>query len=168
MIDEEGKRTENGHDVFVLDDDKFPKAFETLVKSAYSDLFDLRGEEAWTMTKKELTSYFRTTDKTSEVIGGRQAGVFQVFRQLAGHETVEEKSSPKTPAKTRTPRAKPAPQKQAKAASDDGGGEKLDMRMTGKGKDMALTVRIEINLPANGSKETYDNIFKSIRENLYV
>ena len=27
---------------------------------------------------------------------------------------------------------------------------------------MALTVRIEINLPANGSKETYDNIFKSI------
>jgi hypothetical protein len=33
-------------------------------------------------------------------------------------------------------------------------------------RDMALTVRIEINLPAGGSKETYDNIFKSIRANL--
>lgn len=33
-------------------------------------------------------------------------------------------------------------------------------------RDMALTVRIEINLPAGGSQETYDNIFKSIRANL--
>jgi hypothetical protein len=27
-------------------------------------------------------------------------------------------------------------------------------------------VRIEINLPADGDQETYDRIFKSIRENL--
>ena len=32
--------------------------------------------------------------------------------------------------------------------------------------NVGLTVRIEINLPANGSQATYDNIFKSIRENL--
>ena len=31
---------------------------------------------------------------------------------------------------------------------------------------MALTVRVEINLPAGGDQETYDRIFKSIRENL--
>jgi hypothetical protein len=31
---------------------------------------------------------------------------------------------------------------------------------------VALTVRIEINLPASGDQETYDRIFKSIRENL--
>ncbi len=31
---------------------------------------------------------------------------------------------------------------------------------------MALTVRIEINLPANGTQDTYDMIFKSIRANL--
>lgn len=95
VIDEEGKRTEKGHDVFVLSDDAFPKAFEGLVKGAYSDLFDLRGDDAWTMTKGELTSYFRTTDKTSEVIGGRQTAVFHVFRALAGHETAEEKSASK-------------------------------------------------------------------------
>jgi len=40
---------------------------------------------------------------------------------------------------------------------------------TGSGhpKDVGLTVRIEINLPADGTKETYDNIFKSIKENLF-
>jgi hypothetical protein len=34
------------------------------------------------------------------------------------------------------------------------------------GNDFGLTVRVEINLPADGTKETYDNIFKSIKENL--
>ena len=34
------------------------------------------------------------------------------------------------------------------------------------GKDVGLTVRIEINLPAVADQETYDRIFKSIRENL--
>jgi len=36
----------------------------------------------------------------------------------------------------------------------------------GRKKDFGLTVRIEINLPADGDQETYDWIFKSIRENL--
>lgn len=168
VIDEEGKRTAKGHDVFVLSDDAFPKAFEGLVTVAYSDLFDLRADDAWTMTKAELTAYFRTTDKTSEVIGGRQAGVFQVFRVLAGHETTEEKATPRPAGKARSPKAKPAPQPKAKAAHVTDGGQKVEVNATGQKKDMALTVRIEINLPANGSKETYDNIFKSIRANLYV
>jgi FKBP-type peptidyl-prolyl cis-trans isomerase (trigger factor) len=33
-------------------------------------------------------------------------------------------------------------------------------------KEFGLSVRVEINLPADGTKETYDNIFKSIKENL--
>lgn len=33
-------------------------------------------------------------------------------------------------------------------------------------RDIGLTVRVEINLPADGTKEAYDNIFKSIKENL--
>jgi hypothetical protein len=164
VIDEEGKRTEKGHDVFVLGGDAFPTAFEGLVKDAYSDLFDLRADDAWTMTKSELTSYFRTTDKTSEVIGGRQAGLFQVFRSLAGHEAAEEKSA----ARTRASKAKPVSQPRVKAAEAGEGTPKVDVRTPDQRKDMALTVRIEINLPANGSKETYDNIFKSIRANLYV
>lgn len=168
VIDEEGKRTEKGHDVFVLSDDEFPKAFEGLVKIAYGDLFDLRAEDAWTMTKSELTGYFRTTDKTSEVIGGRQAGVFQVLRALAGHEATDDKSAPKSPKKARPPKAKPATQSGSKASSAGAGDAKVEGRSGDQRKDMAMTVRIEINLPANGSKETYDAIFKSIRANLYV
>lgn len=168
VIDEEGKRTPKGHDVFVLPDDTFPKAFEGMVKEAYSDLFDLRADDAWTMTKGELNGYFRTTDKTSEVIGGRQAGVFQMFRSLAGHVTSVEKVAPKPSGKSRAPKAKPATQDKAKVAQADDGADKVEVRTPEQRKDMALTVRIEINLPANGSKETYDNIFESIRANLYV
>ena len=40
-------------------------------------------------------------------------------------------------------------------------GEQNDNR-----NQVGLTVRIEINLPAEGDQETYDRIFKSIRENL--
>lgn len=166
LIDEEGKRTEKGHAVLVLGDEEFPKAFEGLVKDAYSDLFELRGDDAWTLTKGELTSYFRTTDKTSEVIGGRQAGVFQIFRSLAGHEPPNEKVATNATAKPRQPKVKAAPKAKAKAADAAPTDPKVHVHMSDGRKDIALTVRIEINLPANGSKETYDNIFKSIRANL--
>lgn len=168
VIDEEGKRTSKGHDVFVLPDDQCPGAFEAMVKGAYHDLFDLRGDDAWTMTKSELTGYFRTTDKTSEVIGGRQAGLFQVFASLAGHETTSDNGAAKNPSKPRAAKAKPAAQPQVKAAPAPKDPVKVELGASGQRKDMALTVRIEINLPANGSQETYDNIFKSIRANLYV
>lgn len=167
VIDEDGKRTEKGHDVFLLDDSAFPKAFSELVKDAYKDLFELRGEEAWTMSKSALTSYFRATDKTSEVIGGRQASVFVMFRGLAGYEQVGEKPTPKAAAsKPKAPKA--AKTKAAPAKNEEAGQAPVTLNAPGgdSKRDVALTVRIEINLPANGSKETYDNIFKSIRANL--
>jgi len=163
IIDEEGKRTNKGHDVLVLGADSFPTAFEGLVREAYKDLFDLRGDEAWTLNKNELISYFRTTDKTSEVIGSRQADVFQMFRALAGHDQMSEK----TPVKPKQASSKTTQKKKQKMVDvqtpepQKAGTNEKDGR-----KDMALTVRIEINLPANGSQETYDNIFKSIRANL--
>ena len=168
LIDEEGKRTTKGHDVLVMSDDKFPKAFEAMVMEAYSDLFDLRGPDAWSMTKSELTGYFRTTDKTSEVIGSRQASVFQVFRSLAGHETPEEKSAPKALSKSRAARAKGTTQQRPTHPASGDDGTKVQQRSSAQSKEMALTVRIELNLPANGSKETYDNVCKCIRANLYV
>ena len=168
IIDEEGKRTTKGHDVFVLPEDQFQTAFQAMVKEAYSDLFQLRGDDAWTMTKGQLTGYFRTTDKTSEVIGSRQAGVFQMFRLLSGYNTDEGKAVPKTETKPRVTKVKPAAQARAKTTSSNDDNMKLDTQPAEQHKDMALTVRIEINLPANGSQETYDSIFKSIRANLYV
>ena len=141
-------------------DTEFQKAFAGLVQAAYSDLFDLRGTDAWEMSKTELTAYFRTTDKTSEAIGARQASVFIMFRGLSGHEQPSETPSPK---QAKTPKAKAQPSKSKSAP--EAPAVVLNGASSGK-KDMALTVRIEINLPANGTQETYDNIFKSIRANL--
>jgi len=167
IIDQEGKRTGPGHDVFVLGDDAFPKAFEGLIRAAYTDLFETRGEDAWTMSKPQLIGYFRATDKTSEIIGSRQAGVFMIFRALAGHE-----SSDAAAVKTASTKSKQTKQKStiAKPAKTDGVGKSaspvIELNSANGRRDMALTVRVEINLPAGGSKETYDNIFKSIRANL--
>lgn len=167
IIDQEGKRTEQGQNVFVLGDDEFPKAFEGLLRSAYTDLFDTRGDDAWTMTKPQLTGYFRATDKTSEIIGSRQAGVFIMFRALAGHEQPGEAAAPKTNS-PKPKQAKPKPPA-AKAKAAEGAkpkGPTVDVNDGNGRRDVGLTVRIEINLPAGGSKDTYDNIFKSIRANL--
>lgn len=169
IIDQEGKRTDQGHDVFVLGDEDFPKAFEAMVRAAYKDLFDLRGDDAWTMTRPQLTAYFRTADKTSEAIGARQANVFIVFRNLAGHEQPTETVTAKPASKAKPAKAAPAKAKSESTTNTKSPAIEINGGGAGGGKgrrDVGLTVRIEINLPAGGSKETYDNIFKSIRANL--
>jgi len=173
VIDQDGKRTDKGHDVFVLGDPDFTVAFENLVRDAYKELFELRGNDAWTMTKQQLTGYFRTADKTSEAIGTRQANVFIMFRNLAGHEQADDGAAAKSAAKPKQARQNPAQPKRKSAAAGAPKSDAAELFASEgpkKGGDsrrgMALTVRIEINLPAGGSKETYDNIFKSIRANL--
>ncbi len=90
LIDEQGKRTDEGHAVMTKHDEtEFQSSFEAIVKAAYSDLFDLRGDDAWAMNKDQLIAYFRSADKTSDIIGGRQAGVFVALRELAGHQVNE-------------------------------------------------------------------------------
>lgn len=166
-VDAEGKRTQEAHDIFVLGDSDFPTAFSGLVKKSYKDLFDLRGDDAWTMSKTDLISYFRATDKTSDVIGGRQASVFIVFRGLAGYDQPNEKAASNGTPKPKAAKPKLTPQKTAKVI---GVAAKIATEpasnATDGRRDVAMTVRIEINLPANGSQETYDAIFKSIRANL--
>ena len=117
LIDEQGKRTDEGHAVMTKHDEaEFQSSFEALVKSAYSDLFDLRGDDAWTLNKDQLIGYFRSSDKTSEIIGGRQAGVFMALRELAGHQAEEPTAGkPRVvaagKAKAPTRKVKPAEQK---------------------------------------------------------
>ncbi|WP_323687521.1 MULTISPECIES: DUF5343 domain-containing protein [unclassified Rhizobium] len=167
IIDEEGKRTDKGHEVLLLPQGEFESAFASLVREAYTDLFEIRGEEAWTLSKAELTAYFRTNDKTSEVIGGRQAGVFQVFSVLAGNEQQTTPAKPRAASSngnSKSIKPKPAKVKPAETATE---ATTAPVSVhTSSRRDMALTVRIEINLPAEGSQETYDNIFKSIKANL--
>lgn len=173
LIDEKGKRTDIGHDAMTKhDEDEFRSAFEVMVKTAYSDLFDLRGNDAWTMDKNQLISYFRSADKTSDVIGGRQAGVFVALRELAGHITEQGQPSPNSKtkaasaAKLKSTAKKikpPSPKAQDQPAEETPPPPSINPQKS----DMALTVRIEINLPAEGTQETYDAIFKSIKANLY-
>ncbi|WP_323689937.1 DUF5343 domain-containing protein [Rhizobium sp. AN64] len=121
IIDEEGKRTDKGHEVLLLPQGEFESAFASLVREAYTDLFEIRGEEAWTLSKAELTAYFRTNDKTSEVIGGRQAGVFQVFSVLAGNEQQTTPAKPRAASSngnSKSIKPKPAKVKPAETATE--------------------------------------------------
>lgn len=166
LVDEEGKRTQRGHDVMTThDEDSFQEKFGGLVKSAYAELFEMYGDDAWELPRDKLIGYFRSADKTSEVIGGRQSGVFVALRELAGHKS-EQSSSPAKPKSTASAKAK------VPAAATASGKGKSGPKGTGEASpakakpDMALTVRIEINLPTEGTQETYDAIFKSIKANL--
>lgn len=169
LIDEQGKRTDEGHAVMIKHDEaEFQASFEALVKSAYSDLFDLRGDDAWTMTKDQLIGYFRSADKTSDIIGGRQTGVFVALRELAGHQldeatTNKQKATNAGKTKTLVKRTKVVEQKKLDEVTQDIRSPAPKQPKS----DMALTVRIEINLPAEGTQETYDAIFKSIKANLF-
>lgn len=169
LIDEQGKRTNNGHDVMSKHDEaEFKSSFEEVVKAAYSDLFEIRGNDAWTINKGQLVGYFRNADKTSDIIGNRQAGVFIALRELAGHQTEgaivsKPKAASNGKVNTSTKKVKPVPQKAPDKVARD---EAATIVKQQKG-DVALTVRIEINLPAEGTQETYDAIFKSIKANLF-
>ncbi len=171
VIDSEGKKTSEAAKAFSHHkDDEFAKSLSGLVESAYSSLFELHGQGSWDLSTDELITFFRQSDQTSEAIGRRQAGTFKVLAGLAGHGDVPEPKAKKASNGGRAgdlQRAKPASKTAAPAINHSVPQNTLNRNngSTG-GADFGLTVRVEINLPADGSKETYDNIFKSIKENL--
>lgn len=171
-INEEGKKTERAAKVFTIhDEEEFQAAFEGLIREAYSDLFDLHGDGVWALDKGKLINYFRTTDQTSDVIGSRQTGVFRAFAELCGHQEGATSTRAKGSAKPKEKAARPLiDMKRQKgmnvAGTDAVKTQNSEAKTTIAARDMALIVRIEINLPAEGTRETYDNIFRSIRYNL--
>lgn len=167
IIDETGKRIEDAHAVFTLNDhEQFKKGFSGLVKKAYKDLFDLRSDAAWTLDENALITYFRSGDKTSKVVGQRQARTFRALSSLAGHIEIEESKSVERKSKQpkedkKVEKVKTSKKIEAKSADHKPQGGDLIQK-----KDVGLTVRIEVNLPAQGDQDTYDRIFKSIRKYL--
>lgn len=174
VLDAESKKNPKAVGVFNKHDDaEFQAGFAELVQSAYGDLFGLHGDSAWSLPTDKLISYFRNTDHTSAIVGQRQASTFQALATLSGKtdgtpraaapkpkradsstpKVAKKKVSAKTPSVAEEPTALAVPP----APPTTGGGNT---------SGMALTVRVEINLPAGGDQETYDRIFKSIRENL--
>ncbi len=165
VIDLEGKKTPEAAKVFSHHkDEEFSKHFGALVKEAYSALFDLHGDEAWKLSADDLITFFRQSDQTSATIGGRQASTFRTLAGLSGHGDLPE---PKQKQKNGSKAPKQAKVKSAALPAVSQSASSADVSpSTGGQQSLGLTVRVEINLPADGSKETYDAIFKSIKENL--
>lgn len=70
VIDDEGKETKAAEDVFSRHEDKdFQQGFDGLLRAAYKDLFDLRGEGAGILDKDKLITFFRQSDKSSAEAG---------------------------------------------------------------------------------------------------
>lgn len=172
LIDEDGSRIEDKTDFFFGDDVSFKSGLEGTLRTVYAQVFDEMGDGALNAPKGDLTHWFRAANKTSDLVGGRQASTFQTLAALAGHgdpPAVRASAAKKTatttpgsPAKKTTPK-KRTPEKQVEMPDGNNG------EGDGRGKDrqdVGLTVRIEVNLPPGGDADTYDLIFASIKKHL--
>jgi len=164
IIGDDGTPTASARKGFTQHDDSaFSKGLSDMLKPAYKGLFELHSEKAWNLDQAALVTYFRQTDQTSNVVGTRQATTFQTLASLAGHGDVPTTRAT-SPSSSKGEARKPIARAEKAVAAVT---PATPVRpQTSQTRDFGLTVRIEINLPASGDKETYDRIFKSIRENL--
>jgi len=168
VVDSSNDRTAAVVELFSTHGDAaFAESLSPIVREKYAPLFDLRGEDAWTLDRDALITFFRGTDKTSAVVGARQAVTFLALSSMAGKRNEQVKSALSTsPRPKSSTAAKPKAVAQKANSEPSAKASELPKEEVSPGNGVALTVRIEINLPANGSQSTYDNIFKSIKENL--
>lgn len=169
LVDDDGNRTDQASNAFVLHkDDDFQNAFSEIVKIAYKDLFELRNDDAWTLDEEDLITYFRQSDQSTEIVGKRQAVTFKALAGLSGKREISAprtSSAPKVQnrATSRTAKSRNAAVRKSENREEQSGSGR---GYTSQESAFGLTVRVEINLPADGSQATYDRIFKSIKENL--
>lgn len=166
LIDQEGNKTELASKIFSQHDNTaFSKEFGKLVMKAYNDLFELHRDNAWSLGTDALITFFRSSDETTALVGKLQASTFRLLAAFSGHGEI-----PKPKASTSKPSADTPKKKAAKTkATSTKEPISLSADQTNSGRrinNVGLTVRVEVNLPADGDQETYDRIFRSIRENL--
>jgi hypothetical protein len=167
IIDPQGAKTKESTEAFSKHNDgDFQKSFGQMVKTAYAELFNLHGDNAWELPADDLVNFFRTTDQTSDVTGRRQATTFQTLASLAGHG--EPSSPPKTKQGkvTKAKTGKATPHQSTREAKPEEPVLTANGKGTAEKRAFGLTVRVEVNLPPAADQETYDRIFRSIRENL--
>jgi hypothetical protein len=155
FITDKGEKTEKANKVFLKHSDlEFQTALSGVVEEAYAELFITHGKDAWSLGREKLIGFFKVSDETSNITAQRQAITFETLASLSGKIKKMTAIHDKTKAKKSN-----SDQYSLKKSDNAGAIQKYD-------KDIGLTVRIEINLPAQGDQDTYDRIFKSIRENL--
>ncbi len=176
LIDDEGNTVADTTAFFFGSDEQFKAGLENALRQSYGKLFDEMADGAFDTEREALTPWFRQVDKTSDLVGRRQASTFLTLAALAGHGEVPTvrngtatKSSSSAPKKAAVKKA--ASVKGAPAATgtsegvDDTRGKAADEPAR---RDVGLSVRIEVNLPAGGDAQTYDAIFASIRKHLML
>jgi hypothetical protein len=98
-------------------------------------------------------------------VGKLQASTFKILASFSGYGEVpapKTVSAKKPPAEVKKITKKP----ETAISGTDKVSSVQAAKPTTESRSFGLTVRIEINLPADGDQKTYDRIFKSIRENL--
>jgi hypothetical protein len=164
VIDGEGNKTSTATAAFNQHENaEFQNDFGAMVKDAYKELFEIYGDASWEQSFDKLIAFFRNADQTSDVVGRRQASTFQALAALAGHGEIPAPAKPK-PSSSKTKTEKSAQPTTQPAEANFGAGAQ-----SGTGtpqRDVGLTVRVEVNLPLAADQDTYDKIFRSIRENL--
>ena len=173
LVDEDGTKQPDAAQVFVQHDDAaFASAFEELVKRGYASLFEIYGDTAWNLDRGKLIGFFRTSDQTSARVGAQQALTFTTLAGLAGHAPAASGngngSAPRPrQARRATGEAKVKTTAAVKTATPPAATVHLTPTpASNSGSPLTISVRIELNLPISENQEVYDNIFRSIRENL--
>lgn len=175
LIDEDGSKVEDNTHYFYGNDEAFKEGLENTLRTAYSQLFGEMGDAALEADKSNLAHWFRASDKTSDLVGNRQASTFQTLAALAGHGELSARATAATKKSAAAPNGtakKTTTKKAAKKAAEppadgDGGAGGGDGKVKlQNGQDVGLTVRIEVNLPPGGDADTYDSIFASIKKHL--
>jgi len=163
LIDSDGNKiTENAKIFLEHDDSAFSSKFGALVKTAYADLFQHFGDDAWQLTKEKLIGYFRSTDESS---------LFSALAGLAGYKDIP----PVRATKSVQTKNVSAVKNKVKKARDNGktvittpapSDSHQVLPIKGNNGGLGMTIRIELNLPVSDDQSVYDRIFKSIKENL--
>lgn len=167
VIDDDGGPVEEKTSIFYGDDETFHAGLTDALRVAYSQLFGEMGDDAFTADKNALTRWFRAADRTSELVGQRQASTFQTLAALAGHGEPPNAPVKKTASMpTKKTVAKKVPAKKAAQPAAAVVNPPAQTVSEGATTSVGLTVRIEVNLPAGGDATTYDNIFASIKKHL--
>ncbi|MCL2541439.1 MAG: DUF5343 domain-containing protein [Nocardioidaceae bacterium] len=179
LINEDGDRVEDNTGFLYGNDESFKEGMEAALRSSYVDLFSDMGDDALDADKSALAHWFRSSDKTSELVGNRQASTFLTLAALAGHgeiparATTTKKTTTKGAAPTKKTAAKKSVAKKVTETSVEDARSDGDGSRGGQGKvkvsngqEVGLSVRIDVNLPPGGDAETYDAIFASIKKHL--
>ncbi|MCD1268544.1 hypothetical protein B5M43_006705 [Microbacterium sp. MEC084] len=173
LIDDEGVKVEEAANAFFGNEDHFRAGLSEIVSRAYAPVFEELGPDAWTASRDDLAHWFRMVDKTTELIGQRQASTFLALAGLTGRGTpFDAKPTPKSSTRAAKPKAtrdsSAADATSSRKAVSHGGTSNTEKEHANRSDGpIGLSVRIEINVPVGATADEYDAMFASIRKHLY-